>query len=60
LNRDRLAELSESARDARVEVLLDLLAELETIQQASGRNLNLQMAMENALLSLRDALGVKS
>ncbi|MGH7209563.1 MAG: DNA polymerase III subunit delta' [Nitrospiraceae bacterium] len=56
LNRDRLPQLEEAARGLRPDALLDLLADIETIQQAATRNLNLQMALETILLRLRDAV----
>src|SRR5574341_627092 len=59
LNRDRLPQLEETARGLRPDAildLLDLLAEIETNQQAATRNLNLQMALETVLLRLRDAV----
>ncbi|OLC81991.1 MAG: DNA polymerase III subunit delta' [Nitrospirae bacterium 13_1_40CM_3_62_11] len=56
LNRDRLPQLEESAHGLRPDALLDLLADIETIQQAATRNVNLQMALETILLRLRDAL----
>jgi DNA polymerase-3 subunit delta' len=56
LNRDRLPQLEEAARGLRPDALLDLLADIETIQQAATRNVNLQMALETILLRLRDAV----
>ena len=56
LNGDRLPQLEESARGLRPDALLDLLADIETIQQAATRNVNLQMALETILLRLRDAI----
>lgn len=56
LNRDRLPQLEEAARGLRPDALLDLLADIETIQQAATRNVNLQMALETILLRLRDAI----
>ena len=56
LNRDRLPQLEESAHGLRPDALLDLLADIETIQQAATRNVNLQMALETILLRLRDAI----
>jgi DNA polymerase-3 subunit delta' len=55
LNLDRLADLKEAARDLRPDILLDVLETLETVERAANRNLNLQMALENVLLRLRDA-----
>jgi DNA polymerase-3 subunit delta' len=59
LNRDRLPQLEEAARGLRPDVTLDLLnllADIETIQQAATRNVNLHMALETILLRLRDAI----
>lgn len=56
LNLERLADLQHAARSPQLGNLLDLLAEIETIQRSSARNLNLQMALENILLRLRDAV----
>ncbi|OLC43675.1 MAG: DNA polymerase III subunit delta' [Nitrospirae bacterium 13_1_40CM_4_62_6] len=56
LNRDRLPQLEEAGRGLRPDALLDLLADIETIQQAATRNVNLQMALETILLRLRDAI----
>src|SRR5438093_677039 len=56
LHRDRLPQLEESAHGLRPDALLDLLADIETIQQAATRNVNLQMALETILLRLRDAI----
>lgn len=59
LNRDRLPQLEEAAHGLRPDVTLDLLnllADIETIQQAATRNVNLQMALETILLRLRDAI----
>ena len=59
VNRDRLPQLEQAARGLRPDVilhLLDLLTDIETIQQAATRNVNLQMALETILLRLRDAV----
>src|SRR3989475_11378836 len=56
LNRDRLPQLEEAGRGLRPGALLDLLADIETIQQAPTRNVNLQMALQTILLRLRDAI----
>lgn len=56
LNRDRLADLQRDARDARPELLLGLLDEIQAAERGAGRNLNLQLALEQVLLHLRDAL----
>jgi DNA polymerase III subunit delta' len=56
LNTERLTELKNIARSVRLDALLDLLAEIERIQRASTRNINLQLALETLFLQLRDAL----
>lgn len=56
LNADRLAELKDIARSVQPDALLDLLADVEQIQRASTRNINLQLALETLLLRLRDAV----
>ena len=56
LNSERRAELNEIARSVRLDALLDLLAEVERIQRASTRNINLQLALEALFLQLRDAV----
>ncbi|MBM4124783.1 MAG: DNA polymerase III subunit delta' [Nitrospira sp.] len=58
LNLERLPDLQQSVRSLQLGNLLDLLTEIETIQRSSGRNLNLQMALENILLRLREAVCV--
>ncbi len=60
LNLEHLSELQQLAGNLHLAPLLDLLTELETIQRASTRNVNLQMALENILLRLRDAVCVPS
>ena len=55
LNRDRLADLKEAAKSTRPDLLLDMLEDLEAVERGATRNLNLQMALENILLRLRDA-----
>jgi DNA polymerase-3 subunit delta' len=54
LNLERLPELQETVRGLPLAPLLDLLMEIELIQRSSTRNVNLQMALENILLRLRD------
>ncbi|MGH7231998.1 MAG: DNA polymerase III subunit delta' [Nitrospiraceae bacterium] len=54
LNLDRVRELKEIAQGVQIDALLDLLAEIEAIERASNRNINLQIALENILLCLRD------
>lgn len=56
LNAERIVEMNDIARTVRLDALLDLLAEVERIQRASTRNLNLQLALETLLLRLREAL----
>jgi DNA polymerase-3 subunit delta' len=56
LNLERLTELQELAGTLQLAPLLDLLMEIEAIQRSSTRNVNLQMALENILLRLRDAV----
>ena len=56
LNTERIAELKDIARSVRLDALLDLLAEVERIQRASTRNINLQLALETLFLQLRDAV----
>ena len=57
LNADRVAELKTLARTVRADVLLNLIAEIDAIDRASTRNVNLQIALENILLRLREAIG---
>lgn len=56
LNLDRLHELKETAQSIQPEVLLDLLTELEQIERAVMRNINLQLALETFLLRIREAV----
>lgn len=56
LNADRVAELKALAQNVRADVLLSLIAELDAIEQALARNVNLQIALENILLRLREAV----
>jgi DNA polymerase-3 subunit delta' len=56
MNLDRLADLTEAARHLPPEVLLELLAQLEAFERGATRHLNQQMALENVLLRLRDAV----
>jgi DNA polymerase III subunit delta' len=53
---DHLSSLERDARQASTDALLDLLRDIEHTQQQTTRHLNLQMALENVLLRLRDAL----
>jgi DNA polymerase-3 subunit delta' len=54
LNHDHPAELRTIAQGVRVDTVLDLMTELHTIERATNRNINLQIALENILLRLRD------
>jgi DNA polymerase III subunit delta' len=53
---DHLPALERDARQPSTDALLDLLRDIEGTQQQATRHLNLQMALENILLRLRDAL----
>jgi DNA polymerase-3 subunit delta' len=56
LNRDRLADLQREAREARADLLLGLLDEIQAAERGASRNLNLQLALEQVLLHLREAV----
>ena len=56
VNGDRLSSLEEASRTARLDLLLDLHEDLGAMSRAASRNLNLQLALENTLLRLREAL----
>lgn len=56
LNRDRLADLQRDAREARPDLLLGVLDEIQAAERGASRNLNLQLALEQVLLHLRDAV----
>jgi DNA polymerase-3 subunit delta' len=58
LNADRRTNLTELADVVRTDLLLDIIAHIEEIQQAATRNLNAQLALETLLLKLRDAVCV--
>jgi len=58
VNLDRVQELEETARQLQVEQLLPLIDDIETLQRAANRNLNLQLALESVLLRLREVLGL--
>jgi len=58
LHFDSLAQLENSAQQADLGMLLDLLREIERIEQGATRHLNLHMALETILLRLREALGL--
>ncbi len=60
LNPERLSELREAASRIEVDGVLDLLDELERIERAGTRNINLQLALETVLLRLRDVLAGQS
>jgi DNA polymerase-3 subunit delta' len=53
---DHLALLKEYANTAHTDALVDLLHDIEKTEQQAARHLNLQMALENILLRLRDAI----
>ncbi len=57
---DDLASLERLARNADTTMLLDLLQEIERTEQQATRHLNLQMAIENILLRLRDAVAASA
>ncbi len=57
---DDLASLECLARQADGAMLLDLLQEIEKTEQQATRHLNLQMAFENILLKLRDAVAASA
>lgn len=56
LNIDRLPELRAMARRIEPDILTDLLTELDAVERAAARNLNLQLVLEAVLLRLRDAV----
>jgi DNA polymerase III subunit delta' len=58
LNVDRRTNLTELADAVRTDLLLDIMAHIEEVQQAATRNLNAQLALETLLLKLRDAVCV--
>ena len=60
LHVDHLAALERDARQAETDALLDILSDIEETSQQANRHVNLQMALENVLLSLRKALSVTS
>ena len=55
---DELPTLAAYTRQAKTDSLLDLLQDIEKTEQQATRHLNLQMALENILLRLRDALAL--
>lgn len=56
LNRDRLPELQRAAATVQPQLLAEVLEEMQAVERHAGRNLNLQLALEQILLHLRDAL----
>jgi DNA polymerase-3 subunit delta' len=56
LDRNRLPELQRIARQADPGLLLQVLDEIQAVERGASRNLNLQMALEQVLLLLRDAV----
>jgi DNA polymerase-3 subunit delta' len=60
LNSDQLPELERAAHQAQPDALFSLLEDIEAIQRAANRNLNLQLALETVLLRLREAVCVTS
>ena len=58
LHLDQLSQLRDSAPQADLGILLELLKEIERIEQAATRHLNLHMALETILLRLREGLGL--
>nr|MBI3612824.1 DNA polymerase III subunit delta' [Nitrospirota bacterium] len=56
LNRDRLPELQRAAATVHPQLLAEVLEEIQAVERHAGRNLNLQMALEQILLHLRDAV----
>ena len=55
---DNLTTLETYAKQADVDMLLDLLTTIERTEQQATRHLNLHMALETILLRLRDALAL--
>ena len=56
VNLDQRQELEQVARQVQIEQLLPLIEDIETLQRAANRNLNLQLALESVLLRLREIL----
>ncbi|MDE3018435.1 MAG: DNA polymerase III subunit delta' [Nitrospirota bacterium] len=56
LNRDRLPDLQRAASTVQPQLLVQVLEEIQTVERHAGRNLNLQLALEQILLHLRDAV----
>ena len=55
LNVEQQPALQTAADRIPVDVLLELLSEIESLEQQANRNLNLQLALESILLRLREA-----
>ncbi|HJT21728.1 MAG TPA: DNA polymerase III subunit delta' [Nitrospira sp.] len=53
---DHIALLEQYAKTANTDALVELLHDIEKTEQQAARHLNLQMALENVLLRLRDAI----
>ncbi|SLM50261.1 DNA polymerase III, delta' subunit [Nitrospira japonica] len=53
---EHIRALEACARQADTDSLLQLLQDIEQTEQQSGRHVNLQIALENILLRLRDAI----
>jgi DNA polymerase-3 subunit delta' len=58
VNPEQVMELRQAADPAKLEALLALQDEIEAIQRAAHRNLNLQLGLETVLLRLREAVCV--
>jgi len=56
LNRDRLPALQQAAAQVQPQLLIDVLEEIQAVERHAGRNLNLQLTLEQILLHLRDAI----
>jgi DNA polymerase III subunit delta' len=56
LDAERLTELRDVARRADADALLDLVTEVESLERATARNVNGQIALETLLLRIRDVL----
>ncbi|MFM8551392.1 MAG: DNA polymerase III subunit delta' [Nitrospiraceae bacterium] len=60
LNRDRLQELERAAAIVQPRLLVEVLEEIQAVERHAGRNLNVQLALEQILLHLRDAVSSPS
>lgn len=58
LHRDHLDRLTHDAKQADLDMLLELSAEIDRIEQQAARHPNMQMALETVLLRLREASGL--